>query len=67
MSVITFPTSPVNGQEYVATNGITYVWNGYWSSFNAESTGKTYFVYEGRDSAYVFDETTDLELDGGAA
>ena len=64
---ITFPTSPTLGQEYVATNGVTYVWLGYWSSKQASETGKSYFTVDGGDSAYIFNELTDLELDGGTA
>jgi hypothetical protein len=67
MSVLTFPQSPATGQEFVATNGITYTWIGYWSSARANDLGQSYFVYEGSDSAYEFNPTTDLELDGGAA
>jgi hypothetical protein len=67
MSVITFPQSPVNGQEYVATNGVTYIWSGYWSSARASALGNSYFDCEGSDSAYVYNPETDLELDGGAA
>lgn len=68
MSAITFPTATAQGQEYVASNGITYIWTGtFWSSRLASETGKAFLAYDGGDSAYVYNELTDLELDGGAA
>ena len=68
MTALTFPTATAQGQEYVAANGITYIWTGtFWSSRQASETGKSFLVYEGGDSAYVYNELTDLELDGGAA
>lgn len=68
MSAITFPTATAQGQEYVASNGVTYIWTGtFWSSAKASETGKSFFVYDGGDSAYVYNELTDVELDGGAA
>ena len=68
MTALTFPTATAQGQEYVAANGITYIWTGtFWSSRQASETGKSFLVYDGGDSAYVYNELTDLELDGGAA
>jgi len=68
MTAITFPTATAQGQEYVAENGITYLWTGsYWSSKQAIETGKTFLVYDLGDSAYEFNPDTDLELDGGNA
>lgn len=68
MTAITFPTATAEGQEYVAANGVTYIWTGtFWSSRLASETGKSFLVYDGGDSTYVFNELTDIELDGGNA
>ena len=68
MSAITFPTATAQGQEYVAENGVTYIWMGaFWSSRQASETGRSFLVYECGDSAFEFNELTDIELDGGAA
>ena len=69
--MITFPTDPANGQEYVALNGATYTWLGNrWSSVVAIINGTTGYVHEGGD-AYTWDDTNnslyDKTLDGGTA
>ena len=68
MSALTFPQNPQLGQEFVATNGVTYTWLGYWSSSSPMTGGNSYFVYEGGDAVYdVTNDINGLELDGGNA
>jgi hypothetical protein len=69
--MITFPTDPTLGQEYVALNGATYVWLGNrWSSVVAINNGTAGYVEEGGD-AYTWDTPVnnlyDTTLDGGIA
>lgn len=66
--MITFPTNPTTGQEFVATNGATYVWLGNrWNSVTAIQNRTAAYIVEGGDSAWVYDELTDTILDGGTA
>ena len=68
MTAITFPTATAQGQEYVAENGITYIWTGaYWSSQQASETGRAFLYYDCGNASYEFNELTDLEIDGGTA
>ena len=68
MTAITFPTATTQGQEYVAENGITYLWMGsYWSSKQANELGRSFLVYDLGNGAYTFNELTDPDLDGGTA
>jgi hypothetical protein len=69
--MITFPTDPALGQEYVATNGATYVWLGNrWSSVTAINNQTAAYIEEGGD-AFTWATTTnnlyDTTLDGGIA
>lgn len=66
MIAIIFPNNPTIGQEFVPTNGATYVWNGsYWSSIIAITEGTASYIYEGGDSSFVYNELIDETLDGG--
>jgi hypothetical protein len=67
--MITFPTEPTTGQEYVATNGATYVWLGNrWNSVVAINNRTAAYIAEGGD-AFTWDDPTnydyDSTLDGG--
>lgn len=70
--MITFPASPAIGQEYVATNGATYIWLGNrWSAAETIRNGDAVFIYEGGDSTTwaSADQTNagDIILDGGTS
>jgi hypothetical protein len=69
--MITFPTDPTTGQEYVALNGATYVWLGNrWSSVVAINNQTAAYIAEAGD-AFTWDTPTnnlyDTTLDGGTA
>jgi hypothetical protein len=42
MTVLTFPTNPINGQRYSAPNGIQYVYDGVLTLANVQSLYATY-------------------------
>ncbi len=66
--MITFPTAPTTGQEFVAVNGATYIWLGNrWNSVTAVNNRTAAHIVEGGDSAWVYNELTDATLDGGSA
>jgi len=68
MKAITFPTNPVIGQQFVPTNGATYIWNGiYWSSITAIEDGSAAFIEDGGDSLFVYNPAIDVIVDGGMA
>jgi hypothetical protein len=67
--MITFPTDAIPGQEFVATNGATYVWLGNrWNSTTAIFNRTAAYIEEGGD-AYTWDDPEnyayDNTLDGG--
>ncbi len=69
--MITFPTEPTTGQEFVAVNGATYIWLGNrWSSVTAVSNRTAAYIHEGGD-AYTWDtpenNSYDTTIDGGTA
>lgn len=68
MTAIIFPSNPVTGQEFVASNGATYIFSGsYWSSVTAIEDGTASYIYEGDYSDATYDEIFDNTLDGGDA
>ena len=68
MTAIIFPTNPTVGQEFVPSNGATYIWNGtYWSSIVAIEDGTSSYIYEGGTGETVYNEIFDNTLDGGWA
>jgi hypothetical protein len=47
----TFPQTPSLGQEYVATNGATYIWLGNrWNSVTAINNKTAAYIEEGGDA-----------------
>jgi hypothetical protein len=72
MTAIFLPSSPTTGQEYVATNGATYIWLGNrWNTSIPISNGTAVFYYEGGDSTTwsTADQVNpgDITLDGGTS
>ena len=64
--IITFPPNPIVGQEFVASNGATYVWTsgGYWSSIVEIEQGTAAYIVEGGESTT---EENTIILDGGTS
>lgn len=59
---IKFPTNPKTGDDFVADNGVTYIWMGdRWSGTHAVITGMAQPVFDGEYSSSISDNT----LDGG--
>lgn len=56
---ITFPNSPVPGEEYDAENGLKYVWDGEkWSSRSSYNVENNYYVQlDGGNSAIFTNDT----------
>ena len=69
MTAIFLPPNPTTGQEYVATNGVTYIWLGdRWNTTEPIRNQTAAFYYEGGDSTTWLDTQTfppDTVLDGG--
>jgi len=69
--MIIFPTTPAIGQEFVATNGATYIWLGNrWNSVTAINNRTAFFIEEGGDAntwATPENGAYDTTLDGGTA
>ena len=69
--MITFPQLPNLGQEYVATNGATYVWLGNrWNSVTAINNRTAAYIEEGGDAFTwegIINNSYDNTLDGGTA
>lgn len=60
---ITFPTSPTQGQEFLADNGVTYVWQGtYWSNAVPTNAGTALYTELG---GFANTETFTRTLEGG--
>lgn len=63
-----FPSDPTEGQDFVADNGVTYIWTGdRWSSALGITNGKAKYVYDGLYSNNAYDPLFDNELDGNGA
>lgn len=68
MTTIVFPSNPTTGQEFVASNGATYIWSGsYWSSTTAIEDGSASYIYEGGYANQTYNEIFDNTLEGGDA
>lgn len=60
---IIFPSDPVQGQEFLADNGVTYNWMGtYWSNAEPTRSGTAFYTAVG-GSANT--QTFNRTLDGG--
>ena len=63
---LTFPSTPVAGQEFVADNGSTYIWSGtYWSSALAVLAGRAEPISDGEYASSTYNPLSDKILDGG--
>lgn len=63
-----FPPNPTIGQEYVATNCVTYTYlNGRWNSAPAIQQGTAEYYVDNGDASFVFNANVNAELDGGNA
>jgi hypothetical protein len=59
-----FPSDPAQDQEFVADNGVTYIWAGdRWSSALGITQGRARFIIDGQYSDSLMDNT----LDGNGA
>ena len=68
MIAIVFPSNPTTGQEFVASNGATYIFSGsYWSSVTAIEDGSASYIYEGGYAGEIYNEIFDNTLEGGDA
>jgi hypothetical protein len=68
MIAIVFPSNPTTGQEFVASNGATYIFSGsYWSSVTAIEDGSASYIYEGGYAGETYNEIFDNTLEGGDA
>jgi hypothetical protein len=66
MTAITFPTNPHTGDEFVAHNGVTYIWMGdRWNGSHAILTGKASPIYDGEYASSIYNSYSDNTLDGG--
>lgn len=62
---ITFPTAPKLGDDFLATNGSTYIWMGNrWSGAQAILTGQAQPFFDGGDSS-PYNSSIDNTLEGG--
>jgi hypothetical protein len=63
---LTFPTNPTIGQEFLADNTVTYIWNGSaWSSAIAIHNGTAEYATYGGSASSVYNDLLDNTLDGG--
>ena len=61
--MIIFPQNPTQNQEFLADNGVTYVWMGtYWSNAVPTAAGTAYYTAVG---GLADTETFNRTLDGG--
>ena len=59
-----FPSDPVLDQEFLADNGVTYIWAGNrWSSALGITQGRARYIIDGQYSDSLMDNT----LDGNGA
>jgi hypothetical protein len=66
MTVITFPTNPQIGDDFLAHNGATYVWMGdRWSGAQAVLSGRASPFYDGEYASSTYITNSDTTLDGG--
>lgn len=63
--MITFPSNPSVGDDFLAENGSTYIWMGsFWSSALAVLTDRAEPVYNGGD-ATPYNSALDNTIEGG--
>jgi hypothetical protein len=68
MTAIIFPSNPTTGQQFVASNGETYIYSGYYrSSITAIEDGSASYIYEGGYAGETYNEIFDNTLEGGDA
>lgn len=61
--VIQFPQNPVTGQEFLADNGVTYLWMGtHWSNAVPTAAGTAFYTAVG---GFANTETFNRTLEGG--
>jgi len=65
---INFPPNPQVGDDFLADNGVSYLWTGdRWSAKQALSDGFSQFAIDGLYANSVYTTSTDILLDGGTA
>ena len=63
---IQFPTSPDPGDQYLADNGVTYIWVGSrWSAVQAITSGQAQYTLEGGYADFEYNSSVDSTTDGG--
>ena len=61
--MIIFPQNPTQNQEFLADNGVTYVWMGtHWSNAVPTAAGQAFYTAVG---GFADTETFNRTLDGG--
>ena len=61
--MIIFPQTPTQNQEFLADNGVTYVWMGtYWSNAVPTAAGTAFYTAVG---GFADTETFNRTIDGG--
>ena len=66
--MIYLPPSPVEGQQYVAVNAVTYTFlDGRWSSVDSIQKQQAEFYIDGGDASFIYAANRDGLLDGGTA
>jgi hypothetical protein len=61
--MIIFPQTPTQNQEFLADNGVTYVWMGtHWSNKVPTQAGRAFYTAVG---GFADTETFNSTLDGG--
>ena len=67
-NMIVFPSNPVTGQEFLADNGVTYIWMGdRWSATQAILTGQAQYTIDGLYAGSEYNPLIDATIDGGLA
>ena len=65
MTVITFPTNPEIGDDFLAHNGTTYIWMGdRWSGAQAVLSGRADPFFDGEYASSTYNPNSDTTLDG---
>ena len=65
---IQFPTSPDPGDQYLADNGVTYIWVGSrWSASQAITSGQAQYTLEGGYADFNYNPLIDGIVDGGSS
>ena len=63
-----FPPNPIQGQTYVATNGITYTWlDNRWNGTILLTAGTAEYYVDNGNANFNYDPDLHNELDGGTA